>query len=248
MDGRLLDVTMRDPFLNVALEEALYRNLEEPVLRVWDNQRCVVIGRAQLARLETDLPLCKRLGVPVVRRFTAGGTVYHGPGNINWSYIQPRSVPEGEGKVFDAKGVFLSFAAMVVAALADCSVDCIFEPPNRIVTAEGKVSGMAAYLSRWGAVCHGTLLANADLGEVEALTKPSPASAERRYPRSREVRVANCGVDRAQFVHALVSRGRVSYSPGALTQEEASEAERLVTEKYSREEWNLGDPFALDDR
>ena len=244
MRGRLIDLTLQDPYSNVALEEALFRHLEGPVLRVWDNQKSVVIGRAQLAALETDLQLCKRKGVPVVRRFTAGGAVYHGPGNINWSFFEPRPKRDGEGRVFDAKGVFLSFAAVVVDALADCSVDCIFEPPNRIVTAEGKISGMAAYLSHLGTICHGTLLADADLEEVEALTRPSSSPAESRYPRSREAKVSNCGVDRTRFVEALAARGGSAYYPGPLTEEETSGMARLVAERYGREEWNLGDPFA----
>lgn len=245
--GRLLDLTLQDPYSNVALEEALFRHLRGPVLRIWDNQKSVIIGRAQLAELEADLELCKERAAPVVRRFTAGGAVYHGPGNVNWSFLEPRSAAEGEGRVFDAKTVFLSFAAVVVGALADCSVDCIFEPPNRIVTAEGKISGMAAYMSGAGVICHGTLLISADLREVEALTKTSPAPADRRYPRSRGVRVANCGVDRARFVDALAARGNLAYSAGDLTQEERSATIRLVKERYGREEWNLGDPFALDD-
>jgi len=245
--GRLLDLTLQDPYSNVALEEALFRRLNEPVLRVWDNQRSVVIGRAQLAALETDLQLCRKRAVPIVRRFTAGGAVYHGPGNLNWSFLEPRSKSQEGGRVFDAKNVFLSFAATVVNALTDCSVDCIFEPPNKIVTAEGKISGMAAYLSNEGVICHGTLLISADLAEVEALTRPSTAPAERRYPRSKGAEVANCGVDRARFVEALAARRNGTYSSGDLTQEEKSETARLVAEKYRREEWNLGDPFALDD-
>jgi lipoate-protein ligase A len=247
MRGRLLECTLQDPYSNVALEEALFRRLEGPVLRVWENQRCVVIGRAQLAAMETDLSACRERAVPVVRRFTAGGAVYHGPGNVNWSFLQPRSEQGGEGRVFDAKGVFSSFAARVVGALADCSVECRFEPPNSIVNERGKISGMAAYVSTAGTICHGTLLVDADLEEVGALTKPSPVLAERRYPRSSYVKVANSGVDKKSFVKALSTRGQSEYVPGALTQEETSEASRLVSERYSREEWNLGDPFALDD-
>jgi lipoate-protein ligase A len=244
MGGRLLDVTLGDPRSNVALEEALFRRLQGPVLRVWDNQRCVVIGRAQLAGLETDLGACMARGVPVVRRFTAGGAVYHGPGNINWSFLEPRSGRDGEGRVFDAKGVFMSFAGRVVAALAGCGVDCIFEPPNRLVTAEGKISGMAAYQSSSGVICHGTLLADADLEEVEELTRPSAQGAEARYPRSRHATVANCGVDRARFVEALAGGGGGPYAKGELTGGEASELRRLVAERYGRDDWNLGDPFA----
>jgi lipoate-protein ligase A len=247
MRGRFLDCTLADAFSNVALEEALFRTLKVPVLRIWDNQRSVVIGRAQLASIETDLDACREKSVAVVRRFTAGGAVYNGPGNVNWSFLEPYAQESGEGRVFDAKGVFAVFARVVVRALTECSAHCRFEPPNRIVNDRGKVSGMAAYVSSAGAICHGTLLLNADMGEVEALTKPSRAKADGRYARSTDVRVANCGVDRGKFVEALLDAADVDFVPDFLTDEEVAEASRLLADRYSREEWNLGDPFRLDD-
>jgi lipoate-protein ligase A len=247
MQGRFLDCTLADAFSNVALEEVLFRTLEVPVLRVWDNQRSVVIGRAQLASIETDLDSCRKNSIPVVRRFTAGGAVYNGPGNVNWSFLEPSAQDSGGGRVFDAKGVFVAFAGVVVRALAECSADCRFEPPNRIVNDRGKVSGMAAYLSSAGVICHGTLLLNADLREVEALTKPARARADGRYARSTDVRVANCGVDRREFVEALLDAADVDFVPDSLGDEEAAETSRLLAERYSKEEWNLGDPFRLDD-
>lgn len=247
MRGRFLDCTLPDAFSNLALEEALFRTLKVPVLRVWDNQRSVVIGRAQLASIETDLDFCRENSVPVVRRFTAGGAVYNGPGNVNWSFLEPYAQDSGRGRVFDVRGVFAAFARVVVRALAECSADCRFEPPNRIVNDKGKVSGMAAYVSSAGAICHGTLLTDADLSEVEALTKPSQARVDGRYARSTDVRVANCGVDRGRFVDALLKAVDGDFVPDSPSEEEVAEASRLLADRYSREEWNLGDPFRLDD-
>jgi lipoate-protein ligase A len=247
MRGRFLDCTLADAFSNVALEEALFRTFKVPILRVWDNQRSVVIGRAQLASVETDLDVCREKSISVVRRFTAGGAVYNGPGNVNWSFLEPRAQDNGRGRVFDAKGVFAAFARVVVGALANCSASCRFEPPNRIVNDMGKVSGMAAYVSSAGAICHGTLLLNADLREVEVLTRPSRARVDGRYARSTDVRVANCGVDRSKFVVALLDSADLDFVPDSLCDEEVAETSRLLGERYSRKEWNLGDPFRLND-
>lgn len=248
MRGRFLDCTLEDPYRNVALEEALFGLMEVPVLRIWDNQRSVVIGRAQLARIETDLEICRERSIPVVRRFTAGGAVYNGPGNVNWSFLEPRRPGnEGDGRVFDAKRVFSASADTVVRALAGCSVSCRYDPPNRIVNDRGKVSGMAAYMSSAGVICHGTLLVNADLEEVGELTRPAAARAEERYPRSRHAEVANCGVERDRFVKALMTAADLDYAPDSLTEEERALASRLFAERYSTYRWNLGDPFSLDD-
>ncbi len=242
MPGRLLDCTLADPYANVALEEALFRLMRGPVLRVWENQKSVVIGRAQRAEYETDLPLCRERSIPVVRRFTAGGAVYNGPGNINWSLVRPRDAGGGR-RLFDAKGIFAEAGSLVVEALGDCGVEAAFEPPNSVLLTGGKVSGMAAYVSSDGFICHGTLLCDADLGELRSLTTPSAARTERRYTRSRDVKVANCHARKEEFVAGLASALGGAYRSGVLTGEETELAARFVSERYGEEAWNLGDPF-----
>jgi len=236
--GRLLEVVLDDPYSNVALEEALFAEMKQPVLRVWENKRAVVIGRAQKAEFETDLSYCVEHSIPVVRRVTGGGAVYHGPGNLNWSFFVPR--PEGVG--LDARGVFASFAGILVRALAGCGLDCRFVVPNSVADARGKVSGMAAFLSRAGVLCHGTLLVSADLEEVERLTKPRPVTVERKYARSKFVPVSNCGVKRESFVGQLAAASGYQLGRDELTEEERHRTDMLL-EKYRGVGWNLGDPF-----
>lgn len=53
---------------NLALEEALVRARPAvPLLRIWQNPPCVVIGRAQCAVPEADLAACAAARVPVLR-------------------------------------------------------------------------------------------------------------------------------------------------------------------------------------
>jgi len=242
--GRLLEVTLGDPFSNLALEEVLFTGLRIPILRVWSNQKSVIIGRAQLAKFETDLEYCRRRSIPVVRRFTAGGAVYNGPGNLNWSFFVPRvSYGTGAG-LGDANRVFALFAALVVRALRACHVDCEFKSPNSIVGRHGKISGMAAYISKAGVICHGTLLIDADLAEVETLTRPSDEELARRYPRSTFAPVSNCGVETRDFVSKLAEGSGYDLEKDRLTAAESESTLRLVASRYADDEWNLGDPFS----
>ncbi len=245
MPGRLLELTLRDPYENLAFEEALLRAAEVPTLRVWGNQTSVVIGRAQLARFETDIGYCAAHSIPVVRRFTAGGAVYHGLGELNWTFVIPvEEAPSWLTRVSGAKGVFESFARVVVEALRDCGVVCSFDPPNSIVGARGKISGMAAYVSKESILCHGTLLVGADLEEVQKLTRPKEDRLERRYPRSKPRAVANCGVRRSDLVSQLSAR-EPGFRRGSVTKAEAELCAGLLG-KYRSAEWNFGDPFELD--
>ncbi len=240
LKGRLLDLVLEDPYSNLALEEGLFLETNVPTLRVWENQKSVVIGRAQLAKYETDLEYCRSRSIPVVRRLSAGGAVFNGPGNLNWSFFMPRN-GGFPGPVGDAKSVFNSFAALVNGALRKCGVRSEFVPPNTLVDSEGKICGMAAYLSKETVLCHGTLLIDADLQEVQNLTRPSPTKIGRRYPRSRFAKVSNCGVKRSDFVSELAGSWP-GFEAKDWTPAEKKTWSRLV-EKYSSVEWNLGDPF-----
>ncbi|MDA4122984.1 MAG: lipoate--protein ligase family protein [Thaumarchaeota archaeon] len=240
----------KDACTNVAFEEAMFMNCapEEMVLRVWDNQKAIVIGRAQLASFETDVDYCSANGIPIVRRFTGGGTVYHGPGNLNWSMVVGKDFDGGNIKyVWDVRQIFGVAGALVTEAIRVCGVDVRFEAPgNRIVSGAGKVSGMAAYLSKEAMFCHGTLLLHADLVEASKLTNPTPTNLERRYIRSNPMQVANTGIEGERFVTALSSV--ISKEAGASLERRGPTGSELATlakllPRYADPGWNLGDPF-----
>jgi lipoate---protein ligase len=249
-DGRVTD----GPAANLALEEALFlRNVRGFVVRIWENGESVIIGRAQLARFETDIEYCQANAVPIVRRFTAGGAVYNGPGNLNWSLFISRALDSGPQLRYlsDPHAIFRSASKPLLAALATLGVDARLDPPNSILTEGGKVSGMAAYVSRTGILCHGTLLVAADLGRVKALTTPSPDILERRYTRSRDVRTANVGVDIDSFIHSFVGavadESRLEFNEAAPDEQEMGLSRELLATRYSDASWNLGDPFGSSD-
>jgi lipoate-protein ligase A len=247
LKGRLLLATLNDPYSNVAAEEAIFDCMDAPAVRVWENQLSVVIGRAQLASAETDMGYCRQNLIPVVRRFTAGGAVYNGPGNLNWSLFVPRGLEAGRLRyVREPAAMFEQAAALLIEALSEYEERLEFRRPNMIALRGKKVSGMAGYIGQNGLLCHGTLLCGADLDLVQRLTRPSGKEVPRRYPRSAFSPVANLGVKRDEFVEALVCALHFEVVEEGMSEEEASLTESLVLRKYSRDGWNLGDPFSLD--
>jgi lipoate---protein ligase len=249
LEGRFLSASRGDPYADFALEEAIFLGLKRVTARVWQNSLSVIIGRAQLARLETDLTYCAKKGIPVVRRFTAGGAVYNGPGNINWSIFIPAGF-DGNGLAFerDPRGVFRLGSSVVVSTLRNCGVESRFDPPNKVVNEEGKMCGMAAYISNAGLLCHGTLLASADLVEAARVTTPLREVAESRYVRSNPAKMANARVTYERFRRemraVLEESGGLRFEASQPSTGELEMAETLHEEKYGRAEWNLGDPFA----
>ncbi|WVO12777.1 hypothetical protein L204_100385 [Cryptococcus depauperatus] len=81
-----------DPWFNLSYEDWLLRNTphNQPVLFLYRNSPCVVIGRNQNPWKETSPRFLREESIPLVRRRSGGGTVYHDMGNTNFSIILPR--------------------------------------------------------------------------------------------------------------------------------------------------------------
>ena len=87
----------RNIFYNLALEDWIYNNvkfIDNPeekrhaeLLMIWRNEPCIVLGRHQNAWVETDILEAKKRGIPLARRRSGGGCVYHDLGNINLTFF-----------------------------------------------------------------------------------------------------------------------------------------------------------------
>src|SRR5690242_14068944 len=87
-----LDLTLPSPAENLAADEALLDQCEAgaegEILRFWEPREAfVVLGYANRAALEVDLPACQAHQIGVFRRCSGGGTVLQGPGCLNYSVI-----------------------------------------------------------------------------------------------------------------------------------------------------------------
>lgn len=249
MASRFIADGADDAYASVAMEEAILAHNDGLTVRVWNNERSVIIGRAQLACYETDVGYCAAEGIPIVRRITAGGAVFNGPGNLNWSLFIGREFSRGSIRyVWGVREIFRMSASLVTRAIELCGVRAWLLEPNRIVSSEGKICGMAAYVSRTGLLCHGTLLLDADLEEARRLTEPVRVDLERQYTRSNPAKMSNIGIGAVSFMNSL--KGVVAQETGAELEtsqpgeEEIKSMSRLL-QRYRTPEWNLGDPFMV---
>ena len=81
-------LTTTDPYWNLAVEDWLFHHCTQlPALILWQNQPCVVIGRAQNPWRECNLDAMAEANIPLVRRQSGGGTVYHDLDNLNFTII-----------------------------------------------------------------------------------------------------------------------------------------------------------------
>ncbi|HDN18329.1 MAG TPA: lipoate--protein ligase family protein [Candidatus Bathyarchaeota archaeon] len=248
---RLLDLEFKDPYMNLAVEEAIPRAVGErkapPTLRLWRNDKTVVIGCFQKAEQEVDLDTCREMGIKVVKRFTGGGAVYHDHGNLNYALSLPKDylgVPQ------DYFEIYRHICGAVVLSLNNLGVPASFTPVNDITVNGMKISGTAASM-RWGAIfLHGCLLVSTNLEILANVLKPPPQKFQHKAVKSVRKRVTNISeyLGRKvsmEEVKSFIINGfsewfSIEFETGTLTQYEKELSKSLYSTKYSRDEWNLG--------
>ncbi|MEV6646998.1 lipoate--protein ligase family protein [Amycolatopsis sp. NPDC051371] len=154
-----------DPAENLAFDEALIRVApESPVLWLWRNPVCVVVGRGQRIAREVQVEACARDGVPVLRRASGGGTVFHDPGNLNVTLVLPGPTDrplETLGKVMSAAVDQLG----LVPRIGD----------RGLFVEDAKLCGFAVFRTKTGLLAHSTLLVETSAALVGRYLTSAPA-------------------------------------------------------------------------
>jgi len=162
-----------DPSENLAREERYLQQVMTPSFRVWRNARCVVLGRFLDPGAEVFSMRALDLGVPVLRRRSGGGAVYHDPGNINYSIY----LPDAGTLCAGVKSTLVALSFPVTSLLDHLGAEWTWEPPNNVFVSGRKVSGSAEWRHRGKLLHHGTLLVDSDLDTMWELLKPGGRSA-----------------------------------------------------------------------
>jgi lipoate---protein ligase len=219
---------------NLALEEALIRAVPPgPLLRIWQNGRCVVIGRGQQVSREVNVAACAASGVPVLRRASGGGTVYHDLGNLNITVAVPGRRPGLAGEL----------AALVAGAIERLGLRPVIGERG-VFIGQAKVSGLASQVTRDGTLAHATLLVTTPAGQVNAYLAPAPP--DRRPLDSRRSLVLplcahNPALDIAAGRRAVLAEAASRYGPLSRRPPRPAERrwqDRLLAERYRDDAWH----------
>ncbi len=158
-----LEIHTHNPEENLALEQNLMHFGQE-VFMLWRNAPSVIAGRFVNISEEIDTEYATLHGIPIVRRKSGGGTVYHDLGNINYTFIMKED-----------KALTLEyFSRKMIRVLEAVRVNAALEFRHNDILADGlKISGAAQYHHRGVMLHHGTLLFDADLSVIpKVLRKP----------------------------------------------------------------------------
>ena len=229
----LVDPTT-EPAWNLAAEEYLLTQRDEPFFRLWRNADSVIIGRHQNAFAEIDLDYVERERIPVVRRMTGGGAVFHDLGNVNYSF-------------FDLKE--RRFTDVILEALRSLGIDGRCSGRNDLVLPDGrKFSGTAICKHGARMLEHGTLLFDASTERLAAALKPRPEKFTGKAVQSVRSRVVNLSEQLAEpisveaFIDYLADGigTALGCTPYSFTENDRQAIARLRDERFGNRDWNFG--------
>jgi len=236
-----------DPHYQMALDEALLTlrslNVIPDTLRLYVfNPSGITIGYFQSLRRAVNVEKAKELNIPIVRRITGGGSVYHDAnGEITYSIVSTlERLPKDVAKSYEfiTKGI--------VYAAEYLGVEAKFIPINDVVIGGKKFSGQAQIRRRNTILQHGTFMYASDLDLLASVLRvPKIKLKAKKVPSIRE-RVTTVSealgrrVSREEAIEALkygFSRAlNAELYEDSLRPEEIELAKNLIW-KYMSREW-----------
>jgi lipoate-protein ligase A len=233
-----------DPYFNLAAEEYVMDHFDRDCFMLWRNEPTIIVGRHQNTLAEINLDYVRENNLPVVRRLSGGGAVFHDLGNLNFTFI----AGGGDGN-HRTEVDFRRFTQPILDALQGLGVDARFEGRNDLTIDGRKFSGNAEYVHGGRILHHGTLLFSARMADVAAALRPDPAKFDDKAVKSVRSRVTNISEHLPRPMTVLefrdclmehVMTGTRDAGAYTFTADDRAAIERLRDTKYATWEWNYG--------
>lgn len=231
----------KDPCVNLATEDYLLHNRNEDFIILSINDPSVIIGKHQCLHREVDTRFTSSENIPVLRRISGGGSVYHDHGNLNFAFIRQSE----KGKQVD----FRFYTQPVIDFLKSIGIDAVFEGKNDIRADGLKISGNAEHVYRERVLHHGTLLFDADLQKLRRSLRPvndcyttRAVESNRSSVTNLKKRLGNIG-DISSFADSMIlylNSRETDIRSLILSEDEIRSIHELAGSKYRTWEWNYG--------
>lgn len=235
---KILPLSFDRPELNLAFEDWYFEHFEEDTLRIWRSGPSVVVGKHQNALAECNLHFCKHHAIPVIRRISGGGTVFHDYGNINFSFFRHAD----RERLID----YDTNLGVIAGALQKLGYAVKANERHDLFREQYKISGNAQHIRRGRALHHGTILYDADLTTLRSSIRRTSGIFEDKAVKSVRSPVANLrdlqdiGTAAAFEQHLLDALHTSGHRNSEAITVDDKTLEMLAGSKYAASGWNFG--------
>ncbi|MEZ6141512.1 MAG: lipoate--protein ligase family protein [Zavarzinella sp.] len=239
-----IDFPAPDVGWQLAMDEALLWGAENGLLgesiRIWEAPYlAVVLGAGGSVAIDVNQEVCTTDNVPIFRRASGGGTVLIGPGCLQFSLILAY---ERHPALREVKSSYDWILTQVAALLGDTQTIELqgisdLAVSDRAVARKVKISGNAQQRKRHHVLHHGTILYRFPLEAISRYLNAPERQPTYRGNRPHESFLINHPIEPTDFAEKL--RLWWDCRAEAIPPEVESEAEKLLNEKYSQQEWTF---------
>jgi lipoate-protein ligase A len=230
-----------DPYFNLATEEFVLKNWNEDSFMLWRNAPSIIVGKHQNTLAEINVEYVKHNNIPVVRRLSGGGAVFHDLGNLNFTFIQNGKAE----RLID----FRKYTEPILEILEKMGVAAKFEGRNDLTIGGRKFSGNAEHIWKNRILHHGTLLFSSHMSDLTQALNVDPLKFQDKAVKSVHSRVTNISEHLSEpmdvmYFASMIEGHIMEKYPDAriieLSPEDRTKINELVRDKYNTWEWNFG--------
>ena len=229
-----------DPAFNLATEEYLLRQTDYNACILYINAPAIIVGKHQNAIAEVNLNFTNKHQIPVFRRISGGGTVYHDAGNLNFCFI----LNGRPGELVD----FKKYTSPIVNYLKTYGINAGYEGSNNLTINGLKISGNAEHVYKSRVLHHGTLLFNSNLETLQISLRPKAINytdktiKSKPWPVTNSIDHLNSKMSIYQFQDQLLDYliSHFNYTVYTLSNIENEAIKEISKQRYSTWEWNYG--------
>jgi lipoate-protein ligase A len=230
-----------NPYFNLATEEYVLKNFDEDSFMLWRNEPSIIVGKHQNTLAEINIDYVKANNIPVVRRLSGGGAVFHDLGNLNFTFTKKGN----NENLID----FRKYTEPIIEVLNKIGIEAKFEGRNDLTIDGKKFSGNAEHIWKNRVLHHGTLLFSSEIKDLSQALKVDPLKFTDKAVKSVRSRVTNISehlkykMDVMDFYEMIINH-IINSHPDIklyeLSEYDHQQINILVNNKYSSWDWNFG--------
>ncbi|MDO9511545.1 MAG: lipoate--protein ligase [Bacteroidales bacterium] len=239
-----IDNDCTNPYWNLAAEEYLLKAFRDDIFMLWRNEPSIIVGKHQNSLAEINARYVQENNIPVVRRLTGGGAVFHDLGNLNFTFIS--NAKSTDEKLID----FRKYTKPILDVMLALGIDARFEGRNDLTISGLKFSGNAEHIFNNRILHHGTLLFSTQLPNLSAALNVDPLKFTDKAVKSVRSRVTNISehlksdLDVVGFKNLVMKHINTQYTVSksySFNPMDLQEINNLTESKYMKWDWNFGE-------